>query len=159
MVSHFRCARDRHLAFRVKRLLTANRIDHDRRGIRCPEQLHTGVDLAHVDQATRPQRPPLEPFAIGSNGTIVVGACRQIPPVRDRNFLFGDGFEIEDAQPLLRTLDEWLLHGRLRQLVRDIERPVAVARCGADKSLECRRIETGSGEQGTASEKCHKLAA
>jgi hypothetical protein len=64
--------RDAELAVTVEGLIRAGRSDDDRAAIGLAEQLHPGVDLAHIDQAARPELELLKTLAVGAQRHFVV---------------------------------------------------------------------------------------
>ncbi len=85
----------------MKRPLSSRRGEHD--GSRPPgaQDLGLGIDLAHVDEPARPELEPREPVAVRPDGPVVVGARREVAPVRGIQVLLSEDLEVEDVDRFL----------------------------------------------------------
>jgi hypothetical protein len=121
MIFRLRGARRADFAKHIERLLTAHRIDHDRRRVFRSIQRNARIESAQICKTPRTERPALVSLAIGADRRIVIGAGGEISPVSHRDLRFGRGLKIEDVERVLgrfdnRRLRRQLLHGGHRLL-------------------------------------------
>src|SRR5262249_15001277 len=102
----------------VEGLLSADRRDDDRGVISHAQNIGRHVDLADVDEPTRPQLEFQEPLAIGAKRHLVIDPGGHVAEMRGRNVLPADRLEIEHVDGLLGRFDALVgTHGRPRQWV------------------------------------------
>ena len=98
-------------------------------------------------------------FAIGANRSVVIGARREIAPVRDGNFLLRHRFEVEHVQRFFGGGDQCRLRRLLRELLRQSERSLGASRRLASELLERARFESSGGGKWTGGNKGQELTA
>ena len=74
-------------AFGVKGILATHGRDDDWRGVAHTEDVRAHVDIAHVDEAARPELELEEPLAICPQGNLIVDAGRHVAEMRRRDVL------------------------------------------------------------------------
>ena len=140
---------DRGLAVGVIAFVPAGGRQEDRRVVFHPENLGRHVDLADVDQTSRPQLEFLEAFAIGPQGDVVVDAAGHVAEMRRRNVLRRHRLEVEYVDGFLRRGDQ--LVERARRPDHGIGQP--------RRRLGRHGGEIGRGEQGARGEELQESAA
>jgi hypothetical protein len=113
MIAGLGGAGDALFAIRVVALVAAGRRNDDRAVELHAEEVDAHVDLAHVDQAARPQLVFQETLAVGAQRDLVVDAGGHVAEVRRRHVLRHYRLEIEDVDGFLRVRDQ-LVEGARR---------------------------------------------
>src|ERR1700757_4174092 len=106
MVADFRRFGDSNLTAHVKGFLPADGRDDDWGIVFHAKDFGAHVDLADIDQTTRPQLKLEKAFAIGPQGDFIVDARGHVAEMRRRNVGTTDRLEIKYVDRLLRALDE-----------------------------------------------------
>src|SRR4029453_18259754 len=100
------------LSFRVVCAMATDRAHVDRRLPGAPEQLNRGIDLADVDEATRPNLIAIESFPIRSHRLAGVTAGREPRPMPGRELRLPDRLEVEGGQRTGRGGDQMAVRAR-----------------------------------------------
>ena len=117
--------------------MAAGRIDDDRRFVALAEDFRRHVDLADIDQSSRPQLEFQKSFAVGAQGHVIVDARRHVAEMGRRHVLVHHRLEIEHVERLLRARDQMIVVARRPD--ERIGRPLRIRLLRQRRQSSCRR--------------------